>query len=230
MNKKAIIIVAHPDDEVLFFSTILDNKDLEKHVICITDGNADGRGKERDLEFKKCMEFYKIRSFEKYNFPDKYDENLDSLELETCLKKSCGELVTEDTLVFTHGPFGDYGHPHHITTSYVVHKSLNKGKSKIYTPNVLEHPNGVSFQKESMQTKVWERKLEVLCSIYKEEYKRFVSLVPARASESFILSNSETYNILEYLINDKDLKDLSIYLPYKKSLELFKDNGLKRKF
>lgn len=230
MKQKAIIIVAHPDDEALFFSSILDHRTLEKHVICITDGNADGRGAERDHEFKKCMEFFNVESFEKFNLPDRYDEGLDQSFLEEKLKQSFENYLEKDSLIFTHGPFGDYGHPHHITTSFVVHKILKSTENKIFTPNVLDHPMGMTFYEEKNIESTWEKKLEVLGSIYEKEYVRFVSLVPAKAKESYLQSNQETYKILDYLVNDTPLKGLKDYKPFQRSLELFKENGLKRKF
>lgn len=233
VTDKALIVVAHPDDEVLFFSSILDQNNIESHVICITDGNADKRGLERNKEFESAMKFYNVSSFDKYNFPDLYDVGLDKKSLEEKLRESLHNLKIHDNtdwIIFTHGPFGDYGHPHHIEASYVLHQIFKGSDQKIYTPNVLDHAKGISFQKESEIQKNWQRKLKVLTSIYKEEYKRFVSLVPARAKESFLLSNSETYQILNYLVNDMELGELKDLAPYKESLKLFKENGLKRKF
>ena len=55
MTRKAqayrLLVVAHPDDETIFFAGVIQSKrDLPWHLVCLTDGNADGRGKERHLE------------------------------------------------------------------------------------------------------------------------------------------------------------------------------------
>ena len=49
MIYKRIIIVAHPDDETLKFSSVLN----DALVVCVTDGNSLGRGCQRKREFNK---------------------------------------------------------------------------------------------------------------------------------------------------------------------------------
>ncbi|MCR9206347.1 MAG: PIG-L family deacetylase, partial [Halobacteriovoraceae bacterium] len=66
MKNKALF-VAHPDDEVLFFSGPLYTFGKDFHVVLVTDGNADGLGKSRLKEFELSLESFNVDSFELYN-------------------------------------------------------------------------------------------------------------------------------------------------------------------
>jgi uncharacterized protein YktA (UPF0223 family) len=104
-------------------------------------------------------------------------------------------------------------------------------KYPIYHPNILSINEEVLTFKED-EIKMWELKLEIMCTIYRKEYQRFVTLIPAKAQEQFLKSGVGTLEILNYLIgktNHLD-KDLGPYAPFYQSIKLFKEEGLTRKF
>lgn len=230
--KKYCIICAHPDDETLFFASILASFGQDCIVHCLTDGNADGRGSERKKEFEAVMKYFEVTNYKWSGLPDVYETPLDKEKLTTEVQATI-DTLPEDSIIFTHGPFGDYGHPHHIQVSHVTHQiGLGKG-IPLYHPNVLALNAGTNpFEIKSEET--WKKKLHCLENIYHEEYRRFVSLIPAKATESFIKSDSTTQNILNFYDEENDAQeltgDLGLLGPYKKSLEIFKKNGLVRKF
>ncbi|KAI1610869.1 N-acetylglucosaminylphosphatidylinositol deacetylase [Exophiala viscosa] len=58
-NKRIILLIAHPDDEAMFFSPTLQaltNPNLQNHlkILCMSTGNADGLGDTRKLELEKA--------------------------------------------------------------------------------------------------------------------------------------------------------------------------------
>ncbi|KAF2718886.1 LmbE-like protein [Polychaeton citri CBS 116435] len=66
-NKKIALVIAHPDDEAMFFSPTLlalTRPDLKNHVviICFSTGDADGLGSTRLLELKKSALMLGLRS------------------------------------------------------------------------------------------------------------------------------------------------------------------------
>ncbi|MCF8059822.1 MAG: PIG-L family deacetylase [Bacteriovoracaceae bacterium] len=230
--KKNILIIAHPDDETLFFASVLYWNSQDIHVICATDGNADNRGSERKTEFQKAMQAFDVKSFEYYELPDIYDTPIEENLLTAKIIQSIKTHADENSIIFTHGPFGEYGHPHHLQVSQIVHHHF-LGRYPIYHPNVLEisnHSNQITYELDI--EKVWALKLDVLFHTYKKEYQRFVTLIPARAKESFIKSQEETLEILNYLTKkQKTLKeDLGVYTLFHQSLKLFREEGLERKF
>jgi LmbE family N-acetylglucosaminyl deacetylase len=230
--KKYCIICAHPDDETLFFSSILNSFGQDCIVHCLTDGNADGRGDERKKEFSHAMKYFEVTNFKWSGLADIYELNIEQNKLEKEIQETINSLP-KDSIIFTHGPFGDYGHPHHIQVALVVHRIAFKKGISVYHPNVLALEAGTNpFQIKSEDT--WVKKLYVLENIYHEEYRRFVSLIPAKANESFIESDETTLRVLEFFdIDNKDEEikgDLGLLGPFKNSLEIFKKNGLLRKF
>ena len=83
MSKKkyALLVVAHPDDESIFFSGLLLNeRKLPWKVICVTDGNADLAGSKRADQFKVACQLLKVKS-EQWNFPDKFEARLNTEKL-----------------------------------------------------------------------------------------------------------------------------------------------------
>eukprot|EP01031_Cornospumella_fuschlensis_P051141 gene51141-62538_t len=66
-----LLIIAHPDDETLFFSPLLSHflssKEKEKdsgelHILCLSTGNALGMGAVRTRELLAAASFFGLRS------------------------------------------------------------------------------------------------------------------------------------------------------------------------
>ena len=59
-RKTVLFVTAHPDDEAMFFvPTILTMKELgyNLHILCLSNGNADGLGKVREKELEKACRY-----------------------------------------------------------------------------------------------------------------------------------------------------------------------------
>jgi len=143
---KAVLVVAHPDDEVLWFSSVLEQVDMV--VICYLNslGNPD-LGNARRASLREhihrniwCPELDESGSFEKEFYDDKIvtEYGIDvngSLERRRRYRENFVSLV--DTLrtklnrytdIITHNPWGEYGHPEHIQV-YAAIKYLTKDTS-----------------------------------------------------------------------------------------------------
>jgi N-acetylglucosaminylphosphatidylinositol deacetylase len=57
-EQKALLVIAHPDDEVMFFGPLLNefqrSKSSEISILCLSTGNFDGIGKARVEELFLC--------------------------------------------------------------------------------------------------------------------------------------------------------------------------------
>lgn len=192
-EKFNLVIVAHPDDETLFFAGLLLTKPEENwKLIVVTDGNADKRGKERRHELEQATKHLGIENFEQLDFPDIYENRLDVDRLQKILAKE----IETTRQVFTHGPVGEYGHPHHQDVSFAVHKCF-AGKCPVYSPAYNHFPELRVLLSKSQ----YEKKFQIMADVYKSESQRFMHLLPVTWEEGFSqVSASEVDAIYSYLI------------------------------
>jgi len=177
MQKSNLIVVAHPDDESIFFGGLI-QKDRSRpwHLICVTDGNGDGRGKDRYKELLNAAKVLKIKTVEQWNFADIYDQRIDTEQLSARLKSLSPQVHT----VYTHGPLGEYGHPHHQDVSFAVHQTFLK------THTVWGAAYNCLPQKRVLLSPAqFKLKSKILSETYRLETERFVHLLPAFAEEGF---------------------------------------------
>jgi len=177
MKAKAyrLLVVAHPDDETIFFGGLLQReKSLPWKVICLTDGNADGRGKERAEEFLAATKIFGVKKTEQWNYPDLFPNRLPVKEITERL--STLPLPKE---IYTHGPLGEYGHPHHQDACLAVHRAFPK--LKIFSPAW----NCLADKVIKLTPVEFKKKTRAYAEIYPKETGRFVNILPDTAVESF---------------------------------------------
>jgi len=213
MSKKKhnLIISAHPDDETLFFAgLVLKKRQNPWHVICVTDGGADGKGPERQSHFLAACEALGVQQTTFLNLPDRFEQRLDVWQVRSLL-----EDLPSPNQVFTHGPLGEYGHPHHQDISMAVHERFAK-KAPVFS---VAH-NCLPDLTISLDKKTYTQKAEILSKIYFSETERFIHFVPATTTESFVrLSLKEVRAIYDFFAFDKtignsDLIKYKWFLPY----------------
>ena len=164
----SIMIVAHPDDEILWGgSHLLDGNYL---VVCITAGNNPVRAK----EFLKAMSVTNDKCV-MLGYPDKnFNKRNDWKKVDNDIKKDLKKLLSlkKWKVIATHNPKGEYGHIHHIMTSKIV--------TDIYKENYLNCDNlyyfGDYYKKSEIgnvsnslipiSEKDYETKLNIIKKIY----------------------------------------------------------------
>ena len=174
-KQQYLVLVAHPDDETLFFSSILFKYKQLCKVICVTDGNADGLGQDRQSQFKLACSNFGVKTPEIWNFPDKFDARIDTAQLEARLLQ-----LPRFKSVFTHGVLGEYGHPHHQDVCFAAHRAFAK-KSPVYSVTYNNFPE----LRISLNKSQYTIKTKILTDIYHSEIRRFVNFVPATYTEGF---------------------------------------------
>lgn len=145
-NQDFKIIVAHPDDEILFFNSIVNL--AQKIIICFEGSiNNDVSAGRKKLALHYPYKNIEILSLTEANVYDglsfsqrkisregisvqedavEYIKNFDKLitKLRGVLKK--GEVI------FTHNPWGEYGHPEHIQVFTAVQSLISELELKVY--------------------------------------------------------------------------------------------------
>ncbi len=120
-----LMIVAHPDDEVIFGGGHL--MDGDYLIVCITNG----KNTERSSEFKKVVEKSGNQGII-LSYPDKVNGKRDDWKRVHDKISADLDLVIGykdwETIV-THNERGEYGHQHHIMTHELVTKSYLSVKS-----------------------------------------------------------------------------------------------------
>lgn len=203
MKEKAhrLLVVAHPDDETIFFGGLVQKKrDLPWHLICVTDGNADGRGFERKEELKEATKILGIKSLEHWNYIDKFP---DRLPVEEITKKLCSLPSPKE--IYTHGPLGEYGHPHHQDVCLATHRAFPQ--KKIYSPAWNVIPSEVI----QLTAKQFAKKTYAFAEIYRKETSQFLNILPNSAVETFKrFTNKEVEALVGYIRREISLDEKSL--------------------
>lgn len=188
---RALVLVAHPDDETLFFGGLmLAAPDVEWHVVCATDGGHDGRAEARRAEFAAAFGRLGATSHRMLGFADEPGRRLDVGRLAAAF----GALGPFDA-VYTHGALGDYGHPHHQDVSRAAHVAFGPGVWSVAT-NVA--PDRVV----TLDAAAYAAKLAVMAEVYGQELGRLLLVLPVGAAEGFVRLDEAESAALHGLLAD----------------------------
>lgn len=159
---KKLMVVAHPDDDLLFGGTELMKDDYV--VVCVTCGTS----KTRLKEFKRMMNYFEDE-YITLGYPDlvegKKSEWIDEYDLITRDIKNIINLKEWDKIV-THNPDGEYGHIHHMMTNRIV-TGLTDDKSKLYYFNKTY---STKYYKENNISKTLD---DEMCNKKKELFDKY---------------------------------------------------------
>ncbi len=201
-----LLVVAHPDDETLFFSgALLSEKKYPWHVVCVTNGDADGSGSQRALQFKAACKKLKVKKSIQWSYPDIYENRLDIKSLIAELKK-----LPEPFEVYTHGIIGEYGHPHHQDVSFAVHHAFAH-HLKVWAPAY----NCLADKTIKLTEQQYKLKSQIYADIYKGETLRFSNFLPNRNVDEFVKLDLKEINEIYNSIIDKREPALKLLNKYK---------------
>ena len=175
MSRRRVVVVAHPDDEVLFFGgTILRGAQDHWTLVCVTDGNGDGRAAERRRELLIAADELGVANVVQLDLPDELDASWTPEDLAPLLVP----LVTDADEVLTHGPLGEYGHPHHRAVLWATSLAANAPVTAVAWNAAPDPDVSTSLTPTEFRTKQ-----RILCTTYRHETSRFLGLLPATAYE-----------------------------------------------
>ncbi|MBL7131117.1 MAG: PIG-L family deacetylase [Candidatus Omnitrophica bacterium] len=168
MNKKVLVIVAHPDDETIWMGgTLLSNiNNWDLTIISLCRRND----KDRVSKFKKVCKILKAKCF----ISDLEDEKLNDIPTEEITKRIKRHLDGNYDYIFTHGKNGEYGHKRHIQINNAVVEMLKEKKlpaKKIFFFSYLKkwgrcYPNKNSDKFTKLRDIHFERKKELIQDVY----------------------------------------------------------------
>jgi len=143
-NKKALIIIAHPDDETIWMGgTIARNKKVYWTIFSLCRASD----RDREPKFKRVCEYYGAKSI----ISDLDDEGKLSLEE---AKQEAKKIIlkkidfSEFDYIFTHGANGEYGHERHIAIHLAIDELV---KEENIRPDTVFYFNYVKNEKNNLE-------------------------------------------------------------------------------
>ncbi len=139
MQRRDLIVVAHPDDELLYFAPLLSGSSL----LVVTDGNHEGKGRQRCDVVARVAKDFAVSSL---HFGRVKDSPSDlSNEDKHYVEERVTTLVRQlrPTRILTHGPKGEYGHKQHVGVGEAVRESAKLLKIPTLYPAYDESPHEV---------------------------------------------------------------------------------------
>ena len=175
-----LLIVAHPDDEIIFAGNLLLTYNFIDKVICVTNGD----NKVRKSEFESVMKKVKV-DYEIWDFHDEWKVDLDIDGIRKKLHNTLREKKWD--MVLTHNEIGDnnYEHPHHKQVFECV-------KNEIVDLDTLYCFDNHG---ENLHLDIVKKKLKLL-NLYKSQIKELGIIYIPMLESYFYKENFVKYNSL----------------------------------
>ncbi|KAJ8423844.1 hypothetical protein Cgig2_000970 [Carnegiea gigantea] len=187
-KKTCLLVIAHPDDESMFFTptiNYLTSRGHNVHILCLSTGNADGMGRIRKNELFKACGILKI--------PLKQVEILDHPELQDGFGKVWNHLLIAEVvgdsikshtidLVLTFDSYGVSGHCNHRDVHFGIRKLLLDSQQRSF--EAWELVSTSILRKYSGPVDIWlssylarcNSREEVVCLINEHPVKSFSAM------------------------------------------------------
>ena len=118
--KSILLIIAHPDDEIMFYTPtikVLLHYNIKLKILCLSNGNYDKIGHIRTEEFKQVSKYLKLEDNELIDDPDLQD-NITKFWDEKVVSQKISDFLKKNNDIETILTFDEYGitkHPNHIS-------------------------------------------------------------------------------------------------------------------
>ncbi|SCU99856.1 LAMI_0G01288g1_1 [Lachancea mirantina] len=122
------LVIAHPDDEVMFFApTLLQidrylDQDIQLRVICLTSGNAEGLGPVRSAELKRSVHILLPDRSVHVTVADLEDSMQVNWDIEDASQIIANQITDNAPVIVTFDSIGVSGHVNHISCFDAVNR------------------------------------------------------------------------------------------------------------
>lgn len=180
-RKKVLLVIAHPDDETMFFSpsiVTMVERGVEVFVLCLSTGNFDGLGETRRSEIVEAAKWLGIDGDNitvvddarmKDGMGEVWDPSVVSRAVDHCAKKHGIDVV------LTFDDYGVSGHPNHV--------ACYRGVLERHRPAWILLSTGIMLKYSGPLGVLFVDLAAFLCSGYHDETRSVVTMTrfdPAR--------------------------------------------------
>ena len=167
---KRVIIVAHPDDEILFFSSLL-NK-VDKIIVCFGPSKnqtvSKGREKLQSQYPLSKVQWLNMQESDTYlsanwNNPVVTDAGLKVRRNKEEYRENFKKLVNnfesildEYDEIYTHNPWGEYGNEEHVSVFNAVCSTIGERDTNVYVSSYVSDRSSILFnvQKQLLESNI----------------------------------------------------------------------------
>lgn len=145
-DANVVYVIAHPDDEVMFFLPLVLELAKPQHhnhllIVCFSDGDADGLGAIRRQELERLAKMLGVDHVAILDFVDGMNITWDADAVADALKP----FVGRDSVIVTFDDHGVLGHPNHISLYHGAVKLVKRTKNTLFKLKLLNFIDKYSF-------------------------------------------------------------------------------------
>ena len=150
-SEEAVLFVAHPDDDALFFHTYINKH--KPYVILLTTGELP----RRIIPFFRAMRHYGVR-YRCFAMKSK------AVEKEALIEKRVRKILNNGhfAVCATHNATGEYGH--------VMHQCVHRCVRRAWEKELLVPEDAARIEQFPLGEDVLKEKMDVLNTFYQREY------------------------------------------------------------
>jgi hypothetical protein len=176
-----LVITAHPDDETLWFGGTMLGRPADRWtVVCVTASPEPPVARRRRAELERACGRLGVAELITWDIPD---TPLGRLPMEPLRRRLSGLPWDRFAGVWTHGPSGEYGHPHHQDVGYAVHAEALPRGLPVRSPAYHSRADEAA----PLPAAAYAAKLGILSTVYAGEFYSFVHLLTGGPAEAFSL-------------------------------------------
>ena len=196
---EALIIVSHPDDEILFAPFTLLH--CRCHIVCLSNG----RNLKRRHAFEESAKVFNC-SYDIYDLPD---GDLANEGLQSLIDQIIGHQLNAYSgvpIILTHNPDGEYGHPDHIAVSKSLERTVTDRSRLYYFDFSASHRQLTSAHRRCLSIYGLDRSMistdhgQIFLSAY-------TTLTPSSLYKSYHTDNSFSRRHIDVYLKNRELYD-----------------------